>query len=1028
MRSSRFLTEALYERYQRDRRALHPGWRRYFDEIEGTPREVQPASVLEHLPHVASVSLFRDLPLSEQALVASAVEPVELQPEQVVFREGDPGDALYIVTQGSLRVMRSGSVLGLIGAGEVAGELAVVDKKPRSADVIAHGAATLLKLPAPAFDELVSRNPELASGLMQVLAGRMRSANAQQERVDLLIRSYRNRGHVIARLDPLGRGRTSLEELELDYHGLGEAELDLPFSIRTADGERTLLLRAIVEKLRHTYCRTIGVQFMHIDDRRVREWLQFRMEGSENHRKLSLAEQRRILAKLTDAELFEQFIHKKFLGAKRFSLEGGESLIPLLEMAIDEAARHGIEEMVIGMAHRGRLNVLANVMGKSPRRIFEEFKDADADKVKGGGDVKYHMGYSSDRTAASGRRVHLSLCFNPSHLEFVGPVVLGRVRAKQDRSGDAERKRVMGVVIHGDAAFAGQGVVQETLNMSGLRGYQTGGALHVVVNNQVGFTTDPEDCRSSQYATDIARTLDTPVFHVNGEDPEAVAQAITLAMAFRAEFRKDVVIDMYCYRRHGHNEGDEPTFTQPVMYQLIAKQPSVREGYLHFLSELHGVAREEADAIAKDSLRRLEEELRHAETGTPADEPEVRSIWEPYKGGPDRDTPEIDTGVPAETLRLLLRAQAELPQDFRPHPKIAKLLEQRREMAGGQRPLDWGAAEALAFATLLSEGAHVRLSGQDAARGTFAHRHAVLHDHEDGHAYVPLQHLSESQARFSVWNSPLTEVAVLGFDWGYSLDTPEALVVWEAQFGDFANVAQVIIDQFISAAEQKWGRLSGLALLLPHGFEGQGPEHSSARLERFLSLAARDNIQVIAPTTPAQIFHALRRQVRRPWRKPLVVMSPKSLLRHPAAVSSLSELASGRFERVILDASGTPPAEAHTLLLSSGKVYYELHQARVQLKARNVHVVRLEQLYPFPERELQALLSAYPERTSLVWVQEEPRNMGAWTFLRLLAGKEFWGGRRVRCIARDESASASTGSAAAHKREQQALVEHAVSG
>ena len=1028
MASSRFLTEALYERYQRDRRALHPGWRRYFDEIEGTPREVQPAAVLEHLPHVASVSLFRDLPLSEQALVASAVEPLELQAEQVVFREGDPGDALYIVTQGSLRVMRSGSVLGLIGPGEVAGELAVVDKKPRSADVIAHGPAALLKLPAAAFDELVSRNPELASGLMQVLASRMRSANAQQERVDLLIRSYRNRGHVIARLDPLGGGRTALEELELAYHGLSEAELDLPFSIRTADGGRTLALRAIVLKLRHTYCRTIGVQFMHIDDRHVREWLQFRMEGSQNHRKLSLAEQRRILAKLTDAELFEQFIHKKFLGAKRFSLEGGESLIPLLEMAIEEAARHGIEEMVIGMAHRGRLNVLANVMGKSPRRIFEEFKDADSENVKGGGDVKYHMGFSSDRKTSSGRHVHLSLCFNPSHLEFVGPVVLGRVRAKQDRSGDAERKRVLGVVIHGDAAFAGQGVVQETLNMSGLRGYQTGGALHVVVNNQVGFTTDPEDSRSSQYATDIARTLDTPVFHVNGEDPEAVAQAITLAMAFRAEFRRDVVIDMYCYRRYGHNEGDEPTFTQPVMYQLIAQQPSVREGYLHYLHELHGITRDEADAIARDSLQRLEEELKHAETGAPVDEPEVRSIWEPYKGGPDRDTPEADTGVAAETLSRLLRAQTALPPDFRPHPKIAKLLEQRREMADGKRPLDWGAGEALAFATLLGEGAHVRLSGQDVARGTFAHRHAVLHDREDGHAYVPLQHLSESQARFSAWNSPLSEVAVLGFDWGYSLDTPEALVVWEAQFGDFANVAQVIIDQFICAAEQKWGRLSGLTLLLPHGFEGQGPEHSSARLERFLSLAARDNIQVIAPTTPAQIFHALRRQVRRPWRKPLVVMSPKSLLRHPAAVSSLSELASGRFERVILDASGTPAAEAQTLLLCCGKIYYELHQARAQLKARDVHVVRLEQLYPLPDREIQALLAAYPERTSLVWVQEEPRNMGAWTFLRLLAGKEFWGGRRVRCIARDESASSATGSAAAHKREQQALVEHAVSG
>jgi 2-oxoglutarate dehydrogenase E1 component len=1026
MRSSRFLTEALYERYQRDRRALHPGWRRYFDEIEGTPREVQPAAVLDHLPHIASVALFRDLPLSEQALVASAVEPVELQPEQVLFREGDAGDALYVVTSGTLRVMRGGSVLGLIGAGEVTGELAVVDKKPRSADVIGHQAATLLKLPAAAFDELIARNPELASGLMQILAARMRSANAQQERVDLLIRSYRNRGHVIARLDPLGRGPRALDELELAYHGLSEAELELPFSIRTGQGERTLLLRAILDTLRNTYCRTIGVQFTHIDDRRVREWLQFRMEGSENHRKLSLAEQQRILAKLTDAELFEQFIHRKFLGAKRFSLEGGESLIPLLELAIEEASRHGIQELVIGMAHRGRLNVLANVMGKSPRRIFEEFKDADAEK--GGGDVKYHMGYSSDRRLASGKSVHLSLCFNPSHLEFVGPVVLGRVRAKQDRSGDVERKHVMGVVIHGDAAFAGQGVVQEMLNLSGLRGYQTGGALHVVVNNQVGFTTDPHDCRSGQYATDIARTLDTPVFHVNGEDPEAVAQAITLAMAFRAEFRRDVVIDMYCYRRHGHNEGDEPSFTQPLMYQRIAGQPSVREGYLHFLAEQHGVSREQADAIAKESLRRLEDELQHAETGAPVDEPEVRSIWQPYRGGSERDVPDVETGVAPATLAQLLRAQSQVPADFRPHAKVARLLEQRREMAEGRRPLDWGAAEALAFASLLAEGAHVRLSGQDVGRGTFAHRHAVLHDQLDGREYVPLQHLSPAQARFSVWNSPLTEVAVLGFDWGYSLDVPEALVVWEAQFGDFANVGQVIIDQFLSSAEQKWGRLSGLTLLLPHGFEGQGPEHSSARLERFLGLAARDNIQVIVPTTPAQVFHALRRQVRRSWRKPLVVMSPKSLLRHPSAVSSLDELGAGRFQRLLADESGTPPERVDKLLLCSGKIYYELQKTRDERKTGPVHVVRVEQLYPFPELELQRLLAGYPQATSLVWVQEEPRNMGAWGFLRLLAAKEFWGGRRVRCVARDESASPATGSLAAHKREQQALVEHAVAG
>jgi 2-oxoglutarate dehydrogenase E1 component len=680
---------------------------------------------------------------------------------------------------------------------------------------------------------------------------------------------------------------------------------------------------------------------------------------------------------------------------------------------------------VIGMAHRGRLNVLANIMGKSPRRIFEEFKDQDPARHAGGGDVKYHMGYSSDRLTANGTSIHLSLCFNPSHLEVVGPVVLGRVRAKQDRLGDAERKRVMGIVVHGDAAFAGQGVVQEVLNMSALPGYRTGGTLHVIVNNQVGFTTDPEDSRSSQYATDIARTLDTPVFHINGEDPEAVAQAIQLAMAFRAEFTRDIVIDMYCYRRHGHNEGDEPTFTQPVMYQWIAKQPSVRENYVRRLEEHGGIGKAEAAQIAARSFERLEAELARAVTGEAEDDPEVRSIWQAFRGGADRDTPDVDTGVAAENLHALLTSLTALPPGFHAHPKIAKLNEQRLEMASGARALDWSAGEALAFATLLSEGTHVRLSGQDAERGTFTHRHAVLHDFQDGTRHVPLANLATGQARFSVWNSPLSETGVLGFDWGASLDLPEALVLWEAQFGDFANVAQVMIDQFIVSAEQKWGRLSGLVLLLPHGFEGQGPEHSSARLERFLAMAARDNIQVVSPTTPAQIFHVLRRQVRRAWRKPLVVMSPKSLLRHPAATSSVTELASGRFQRVLGDGSGTPGAGVRKVVLCSGKVYYDLAKARDERKADDIHVVRLEQLYPFPERELADLRAAHSAGAHFVWAQEEPRNMGAWPFLRQLDAA-VWGGRRVACVAREESASPATGSAAGHKQEQARLVEQAL--
>ncbi|MGE0455057.1 MAG: 2-oxoglutarate dehydrogenase E1 component [Vicinamibacteria bacterium] len=1039
-RASRARTEPLYELYQRDPASLPWGWRRYFAEIEGAPRgqgapeapgpiELLPEErerAARFLAHVARVPLFRGLHTAELELVASRVRERSLEPEQALFRAGDPGDALYVVVEGSLRVVRNGQVLGLISAGEVAGELAVIDKQPRSADVVAHTRARLLTLPGPAFDDLVARSTALARGLLEVLAGRMRQANAQQEKVDLLVRSYRNRGHVVADLDPLGGEPPAEPELALDYHGLSEADLDLPFSIHTAEGSQTLSLRAIVEKLRHTYCRSIGVQFMHIDDRRVREWLQFRMEASENRLQLSRDEQLRVLEKLTDAESFETFIAKKFLGAKRFSLEGGETLIPLLDAAIEQAARHGLEEIVIGMAHRGRLNALANIMGKSPRRIFEEFRDKDPERMAGGGDVKYHMGYSSDRPTLTGRPIHLSMCFNPSHLEVVGPVVLGRVRAKQDRRGDLERRRVMGFIVHGDAAFAGQGVVQEILNLSALEGYATGGTLHVVVDNQVGFTTDPGDSRSSRYATDIARTLDTPIFHVNGEDPEAVLQAVRLAMEFRAEFRRDVVIDLYCYRRHGHNEGDEPTYTQPLMYRRVAKQPPVREGYLRRLRALGGVGDEEAAQIAERSVRRLDEELRRAEEGARHDEPEVESIWAPYRGGRDAEVPTADTGVPRATLQRLLEAQAMVPEGFHLHPKLAKLMEQRREMARGARSLDWGSGEALALASLLVEGTHVRLSGQDAQRGTFSHRHAVLHDFESGRPHVPLQHLQPGQARFSAWNSPLSETGVLGFDWGYSLDVPEALVIWEAQFGDFANVAQAIIDQFVTSSEQKWGRLSGLVLLLPHGFEGQGPEHSSARLERFLGQAARDNIQIVCPTTPAQIFHALRRQVRRAWRKPLVVMSPKSLLRHPRAVSSLDELAAGRFRRVIPDASGSEPEQVRNLVLCTGKLYYDLVAARDQHKRADVHVVRIEQLYPLPEHELTPLLARYPASTQIVWAQEEPRNMGAWTFLRLLAGREFWHGRRIKCVAREESASPATGSAAAHRREQSQLVDLAL--
>jgi len=1049
------VAERIYEAYARDPVSVGPEWRSYFDALEdgatpppATPGPTKPATSTPPPPPPAPVgmgtrapvgttaprellsriALFRDLGAGDQALLAGILQHVELAAGEVLFRAGDPGDALYAVISGALRVERQGRVLATLGEGQVTGEMAVIDKKPRSADIVAHSDSVLLKLPAADFDDLLDNHGKVARGMLLVMAERLRLSNAQQEKVDALVRAYRTRGHRIAQLDPLGRGATSHPELELDYHGLIPPDLGLPFSISTGDGSLTLPLRDIVQKLRNTYCRTIGVQYMHIDSQRVRDWLQARMERSENHLHLAREEQLRIFTKLTDAEIFETFIHKKFLGAKRFSLEGAESVIPLLDLAIESAAGHGVEDLVIGMAHRGRLNVLANVMGKSPRRIFEEFKDTDAERhFGGGGDVKYHLGYSAARSCASGRTIHLSLCFNPSHLEFVGPVVLGRVRAKQHQRGDDERRQVLGLIIHGDAAFAGQGVVQEMLNMSELPGYDTGGTVHVIINNQIGFTTPPEQSRSSQYATDIARTLDTPIFHVNGEDPEGVAQAIALAMDFRAEFKRDIVIDMYCYRRHGHNEGDEPTFTQPIMYRWIKKQPPARNGYLENLLKLGEVSREEAEAIAKTSQGRLDDALDEVGSAEEEEELEVeRSIWQGFSGGEDAAVADTETGVEAAKLSRLLERLTSLPDDFKAHPKIGRMLDQRREMAAGNRPLDWSAGEALAFATLLTEGAHVRLSGQDSGRGTFSHRHAELHDHEDGHVHTPLQHLEKSQAPFSVYNSPLSEIAVLGFDWGYSLDTPGALVIWEAQFGDFANVAQVIVDQFISSAEQKWSRLSGLVLLLPHGFEGQGPEHSSARLERFLGMASQDNIQVITPTTPAQIFHALRRQIRRPLRKPLVVMAPKSMLRHPLATSRLEELAGGCFQRVIDDAAAPPPGATRSIVLCGGKLYYDLAQARETRGVSDVALIRIEQLYPFPSQQLAELLEPYPASTELIWAQEEPINMGAWAFVRLAVPPAIWGGRNIGCVARSDAASPATGSAASHKREQQLLVEQAL--
>jgi 2-oxoglutarate dehydrogenase E1 component len=847
-----------------------------------------------------------------------------------------------------------------------------------------------------------------------------------QSRVDQLVRNWRVRGHMAAGLDPLGARRPVPPELAPEYYGFGAEDLARTFAAPDLEpaGSGLLALGQILERLRATYGRSIGAQFMHIDDAEVRGWLQRRMEHTQNHIQLGRAEQLRILKRLTSAVIFEEFLQKKFLGAKRFSLEGGESLIPLLDLAIERAAEHGVVEIVLAMAHRGRVNVLRNVLAKDAAAIFREFADEAGDARPGRGDVKYHLGHGHDWVTASGGKVHLSLCFNPSHLEFVNPVALGRMRAKQDRYGDREGAKGLVILIHGDAAFAGQGVVQETLNLSDLPAYATGGTIHVVVDNQIGFTTDPEQSRSSVYATDVAKMLQIPILHVNGEDPEAVAQVVHLALDFRSEFRRDVVIDMYCYRRYGHNEGDEPAFTQPLMYKVVRARKSVREGYLEHLLELGGITRSEADRVAVEEREHLEREL------TAAKDPSYRpregyvDLWGKVVGGREEPGHDVDTSVERARLRELLRASARLPDGFTPHPKLARILEDRRAMAEIGLPLDWAAGEALAFASLATEGHPVRLTGQDSERGTFSHRHAVLHDVETGATWTPLQHLDPAQAGVTIANSPLSEVGVLGFEYGYSLDCPDGLVMWEAQFGDFSNVAQVIVDQFLVSAEDKWRRLSALVLLLPHGYEGQGPEHSSARLERFLSLAAEDNIQVVQPTTPAQVFHVLRRQVKRPWRKPLVVLTPKSLLRHPRAVSRLDDFASGRFQRVIGDA-GVAAAAVGRIVLSSGKLHYELEDARERARARDVALVRLEQIYPLPARELGRILGAFPPGAPLVWVQDEPENMGAAPFLRL-AWDSAALGRPLAVVARPPSASPATGSSASHKLEAQALAERAL--
>ena len=857
------------------------------------------------------------------------------------------------------------------------------------------------------------------------------AANELQARLSALINAYRVRGHLYADLDPLGlQDGPPKDEFVLKRYGLAHVEPDTIFATGNLAGPATEPLWSVLERLKDTYARTIGVEFTSLENRESRDWLRERMELTGNHIDLSREQQIRILTKLTDAEIFEQFLHTKYTGAKRFSLEGAESVIPMLDILTERASELGVEEIVIGMAHRGRLNVMVNIMEMNVRQIFAGFEDDDPEAYVGRGDVKYHLGYSLDRKTASGKDIHMTLAFNPSHLEWVNPVVEGRVRAKQDRKGDVDRVSVLPLLIHGDASFVGQGVVAETLNLSRLKAYETGGTVHVVINNQIGFTTNPEDSRSTAYCTDIARMLRCPVFHVNGEDPEAVAQAVTLAAEYRQRFHEDVVLDLYCYRKYGHNEGDEPRFTQPEMYAAIDRKKTVREVYIEHLVKTGKLTVEQAEEIKVQRLQDLENALEDTRKNgnynlIPAS---MLGLWTEYRGGSDLDVPDADTRFAREKLDDALHKLTSYPDWFTPHPRIERfVLDKQRKVLETGEGVDWGTAENLAFGTLLLEGFRCRLTGQDVRRGTFSHRHAVIFDSKTGRRYTRLGHLSADQAHLEIYDSSLSEAGVVGFEYGYSLDSPDALVCWEAQFGDFVNTAQVIIDQFISSSEDKWHRLSGLVLLLPHGFEGQGPEHSSARLERFLMLCAEDNMQVVNLTTPAQLFHCLRRQVLRPWRKPLIVMSPKSLLRHRRAISTMQELAEGAFQRIIPDDPAIDPGKVRRLVMCTGKIYYDLLERRERDNVTDVGILRVEQLYPLRPSELQARLAPYPKDVDLVWVQEEPWNMGAWYFMRARLPEILGDEQPLRCVARPESASPATGSRASHQMEQRLLIDEVFS-
>jgi 2-oxoglutarate dehydrogenase E1 component len=880
---------------------------------------------------------------------------------------------------------------------------------------------------------------------VDLTAADIHQATRDSVRALMLIRAYRMRGHFHAKLDPLGiEAPRNREELDPRSYGFTEADFDRKIFLDHVLGLEYGSLREIVAICERTYCQTLGVEFMHISNAAQKAWIQERIEGPDKEISFTREGRRAILTKLVEAEGFEKFCDVKFTGTKRFGLDGAESLIPALEQIIKRGGNLGVKEIVVGMPHRGRLNVLTQVMGKPHRALFHEFKggSANPDAVEGSGDVKYHLGASSDREF-DGNRIHLSLTANPSHLEIVDPVVLGKVRAKQDQHGDPPDMRisVLPLLMHGDAAFAGQGVVAECFALSDLKGYRTGGSLHFIVNNQIGFTTYPRYSRSSPYPSDVAKMIDAPIFHVNGDDPEAVVFAAKVAIEFRQKFHKPVVIDMFCYRRHGHNEGDEPAFTQPVMYKKIAAHPSTLEIYAKRLVAEGVVTEGEVDKAKADWRARLDAEFEAGVSYRPNKADWLDGKWAGLKSADQEEEARRGvTGVDVDRLKEIGRKITRVPDGFRAHRTIQRFLDNRAKAIESGVGLDWATGEALAFCTLLAEGHKVRLSGQDSERGTFSQRHSVLIDQEDESRYTPFNHLSPEQGHFEVINSLLSEEAVLGFEYGYSLAEPRVLPLWEAQFGDFANGAQVVFDQFISSGERKWLRMSGLVCLLPHGYEGQGPEHSSARLERYLQMCAEDNMQVVYPTTPANYFHVLRRQLHREIRKPLILMTPKSLLRHKRAVSRLEELAKGTtFHRILYDDAQmhpddktrlVPDDQIRRIVLCSGKVYYDLYEEREKRGLNDVYLMRVEQLYPVPLKALVAELSRF-KGAEVVWCQEEPRNMGAWHFiepyLEWVLNQAGGKSRRPRYAGRAASAATASGLMSKHLAQLKALLDDALS-